>query len=171
MEVALKYKNNSKSDIETFDAICNALTYPNLNSGISVIKQNFTAPYISFIENLLENHPSNIIEEIEVLNKELKELINTENMEVKEQEVISTICNDIDNLKSDYEDKGNNAFIDFIKKLTANKKLYIVKNKKGVKIITEILNKIKKINEVYTDISIFITNGLDALKQIGILND
>jgi len=167
MEKTLKNKNNSKSDKKTFEAICNALIYPNLTSNISTIKQNFTSPYISFIENLFENHPSNIIYEVQVLNKELKELIDKEDLEAEEKEVISTICDDIDNLESDYEDKGINAFVDFIKKLK-NKNLSIIKNTKSIEIITNMIGKIKKINETYEDISSFITNGLEILKQIGV---
>jgi len=166
MEDSLKHKNNSKSDKKTFEAICNALTYPNLTSNLSTIKQSFTSPYISFIENLFEHHPSNIIHEVQVLNKELKELINKEAIEAEEKEVILTICDDIDNLESDYEDKGIIAFVDFIKKLT-NKKLNTIKNQKSIKIITKMMSKIQSINEVYNQCSSFINNGFEIFKQIG----
>ena len=169
MEEALKHKNNSKSDKRTFESISNALAYPNLTSNLSTIKQNFSPPHISFIENLFENHPSNIIHEVEILNKELKEHINLEEIGTEEKEVILTICDDIDNLKSDYEDKGIIAFVDFIKKLT-NKKLSTIKNQKSIEIITKVIKKLLSINEVYNQCNSLITNGLEIFKNIGLLN-
>lgn len=119
IDKAIEKTQKSKNLLSSFEDIRMAITYPNLNEKASTIAGQFTSSHIANIEQVLNINDYNqhsSIEEISILNDELKEIIETEEISPEERKLLLTICHDIDIAKFEHKITGNNA----LKKLYDN---------------------------------------------------
>jgi hypothetical protein len=119
IDKAIENTQKSKNLLKSFEDIRIAIAYPNLNEKVLTIAGKFTSSHIATIEQVLNINDYNqhsSIEEISILNEDLKKIIETEDISTEEKKIILAICRDIDTAKFEHKITGNNA----LKKLYFN---------------------------------------------------
>jgi len=153
---AVENTSKTKHILKSFEDICLFLTHPRLNENISVIANKFTSSHIANIEQAfdIKNYSDEkSIEEIAVLNEDLKKIIETEDITIEEKNIILAICNDIDVAKFEYKIMGNSTlkklYDNITDKLIINSEILMsIDSNKLINKLSEIYRKIEKSNKI-----------------------
>jgi hypothetical protein len=154
MENSLEHTNKSKNTLQTFNEIYKGLTYHNLTESIKNIAPYITNAHLTSVEAIftLQDFKQDFdsIDKIEILNEELKEVIETEEITPEQKEIIVAICNDVDNAIFEHKITGNNAIKTLheaiIMKLTFHKD--IIMSIKSMKIRNKFIAVCSKIESI-----------------------
>jgi uncharacterized Zn finger protein len=175
MESSLEHTSKSNNILQTFNEICKGLTYYNLAENIKSIAPFITNAHLTSVEAIfmLQNFKQDFdaVDEIEKLNDELKDIIETEEITSEQKEIILEVCSDVDTAIFEHKITGNNAIKklheSILMKLTFHEN--IIKSIKSIEIKNKFIavcSKVESINKVMNTVTSLASKAKDIIELL-----
>lgn len=175
MKEAIEYTKKRSSTLSTFENIYHALTYPNLNERVEKIAHLITNAHVTSVEAIfaLQDFKQDFdsVNDISILNDELKELIETEDIDGETKSLILEICHDVDQAKFEHKITGNNAIRKLheklIGKLMFHKRLIeSIKSSKIKEKLEKLYSKVESTNKVMNTLASITVKAKDLFELL-----